>query len=65
MARRDPEERVALPLDPEVALKALFAVDPDECEHDFVPTSKGGGHGVGSQPLHQSGEAFPHTHLTC
>lgn len=27
--RPDPDERVTLPLDPEVALRALLAVDPD------------------------------------
>jgi len=27
---RDPDVRVALPLDPEEALKALLAVDPDD-----------------------------------
>ncbi|MGI8755467.1 MAG: hypothetical protein ACR2MB_06315 [Acidimicrobiales bacterium] len=30
MPDRDPDERVALPLDPEVALRALLAVDPDD-----------------------------------
>lgn len=30
------DERVALPLDPEEALKALLAVDPDDTEHGEV-----------------------------
>ncbi len=38
-ARTDPDERVALPLDPEEALKALLAVKPDDetSEHDEAP----------------------------
>lgn len=28
--RKDPDERVTIPLDPEDALRALLAVDPDE-----------------------------------
>ena len=33
---RDPDERVSLPLDPEVALRALLAVDPDDAADDFT-----------------------------
>jgi hypothetical protein len=32
--KRDMDERVALPLDPETALKALMDVDPDEEPED-------------------------------
>lgn len=32
--KRDPDDRVALPLDPEEALKALLAVDPDDVAQD-------------------------------
>lgn len=37
MPEHDPDERVTLPLDPEVALRALLAVDPD----DDVPDEDG------------------------
>lgn len=55
MSDYDRDERIALPLDPEEALKALLAVDPGACDHEFVPEAEGGGHSVGGQPLHQSG----------
>jgi len=32
--KRDPDARVTLPLDPEDALRALLAVDPDEDPED-------------------------------
>jgi hypothetical protein len=47
--KRDPDERVAIPLDPELAMRALLAVDPhsdaardalvDEMERESFPAS--------------------------
>jgi len=37
MSGRDPDERIVLPLDPDEALRALLAVDPDSDPEPIGP----------------------------